>query len=235
VAATFEEWFRAALAGAVCGFVVSVPVGPVNLTVIHTALRRGFLAAFLAGAGAVSAELIYAGLMLAGHSTVLVHEPVALALRGLAVVVIAAVGVRSLLVRSEELEARSAAQLERADARWHHPRSFLLGFMLTISNLLLLLLWATLTAALYAHDWVRPGAVSRGGGLGGVAVGAATWCVVLAFFVSRAHRRVQPRTLAMLVRGCGLALVILAGGLAWRLVATVSSAPVTAPLGRDGP
>ena len=50
--------FESLVAGLVCGFVVAVPIGPVNLTVIKQALRRGFLPAFLVGLGAMSAETI---------------------------------------------------------------------------------------------------------------------------------------------------------------------------------
>jgi threonine/homoserine/homoserine lactone efflux protein len=40
---------RSLAAGCFCGFVVSVPVGPVNLTVINQALRKGFGIAFYRG------------------------------------------------------------------------------------------------------------------------------------------------------------------------------------------
>lgn len=232
---TFEEWLRAAVAGWVCGFVVSVPVGPVNLTVINAALQRGFVTAFLAGLGALSAELIYASLMLAGHSTVLEYPPVAVGLRVLAVVVIAAVGVRSLLMTTEQIEARSAAQLERADIRWHHPKSFLLGFLLTISNLMLLLLWATLSALLFAHDWVRAEGATRWWCLAGVGLGAMTWFFMLAFFVSRAHRRVRPQTLTRLVRGCGVVFLLFAGLLAYRLVVPARGAGGSERLWKGAP
>ena len=56
-------------AGAVTGFVVCLPIGPVNLTVINRALRKGFLAAFLVGCGAMCADLIYVSLALTGHAT----------------------------------------------------------------------------------------------------------------------------------------------------------------------
>jgi threonine/homoserine/homoserine lactone efflux protein len=209
---------RAAVAGLVCGFVVSVPVGPVNLTVINTALQRGFLPAFLAGLGAICAELIYAALMLAGHSTLLDNPQVVFGLRIFAVLVITGVGWRSLFITPEQIEAKSAAQIEKADARWHHPKSFLLGFVLTLSNLVLLLLWATLAAVLFAHDWVRPTGGSRWWCLAGVLTGATVWFFLLAFFVSRAHRRVRAQMLTKLARVCGVIFLIFAALAAYRLV-----------------
>src|SRR4249920_2894369 len=97
----------------ICGFVVSVPVGPVNLTVINNALRKGFLSAFLAGVGAIWAEAMYAALMLAGHSSILDKPGVAWTMRIVGVVVITVMGIRSILSKPEQIEARSAAAAER--------------------------------------------------------------------------------------------------------------------------
>jgi len=220
-----SDLMQAFLAGLGCGFIVSVPVGPVNVTVINNALRKGFLPAFLAGLGAIFAESFYAALMLAGHSSLLDRPTWSLALRIVAVVVMAGMGVRSLLAKPERFEAQSAATAERADERWHHPRTFLLGFVLTISNLMLVILWATLAAFLFAREWVGPGLLSRSTCLAGVFTGGAVWFLLLAFFVSRAHHRVKPRTLAWLVRACGVVLLVCAGLLAYRLVVPAKKTP----------
>ena len=60
-----ENYLQPILAGFIAGFIVAVPVGPVNLTVINQALRRGFFAAFLIGIGAMCAETVYAASRLA--------------------------------------------------------------------------------------------------------------------------------------------------------------------------
>ena len=214
----FDELLRALLAGLVCGFVVSVPVGPVNLTVINRALQNGFQRAFLVGLGAATAETIYAAVLLAGHTTILELPAVRDALRVVAVVVIAGVGLRALLFKEEKFEARDSAKAEKVDERWHHPRAFMLGFILTISNLMLVVLWATLAALLFARDWVQPPLASRATCTTGVFLGCVSWFLLLAFFVSRAHRRVKPKTLTILVRGCGVVFLLFAALLAWRLM-----------------
>jgi L-lysine exporter family protein LysE/ArgO len=212
-----ENFLQPLLAGFICGFVVSVPVGPVNLTVINQALRRGFGSAFLVGLGAICAEVIYASLMLAGHSSLVLTKPsIEYGMRVVAVVVIAAVGIRNLQIRPEKIEA-GAATVERVDARWHHPRSFLLGFILTISNLVLVLMWATLAAALFTHDWVQPDLPGRALCATGVFLGGVAWFLLLAFFVSRAHRRVKNETLILLVRSCGVLFLAFAALLAYKL------------------
>jgi threonine/homoserine/homoserine lactone efflux protein len=212
-----NDLFRALLAGYVCGFVVSVPVGPVNLTVINQALRRGFLTAFAAGVGAICAESIYAALMLAGHSTLLGNPRLMTGMRIGALVVITAIGIRSLLFKEEREEAHDQEKIKIVVERWHHPRSFLLGFLLTISNLMLVLLWATLATVLFAHEWVGPARVERAICVTGVFAGGVTWFFLLAFFVSRAHRRVKPQTLTVLVRACGVVFLLFAALLAYKL------------------
>ena len=216
-----NQLLLAFFAGLGCGFVVSVPVGPVNITVIKQALHKGFVPAFLAGLGAIVAESIYAVLMLVGHPTLPAQSKILFVMRIVAVVVIAGMGVRSLLTKPEQLESQSTATVERTDERWHHPKTFLLGFVLTISNLMLVLLWATLAALLFAREWVTPDLLCRMVCVAGVFAGGVVWFLLLAFFVSRAHRRVKPQTLMWLVRICGVVFLLFAGLLAYRLVVPV--------------
>jgi L-lysine exporter family protein LysE/ArgO len=190
-----ENYLQPILAGFIAGFIVAVPVGPVNLTVINQALRRGFFAAFLSA------------------------PRVVLAMRIIAVVVIAAMGFRYLLFKSTKVGASEVAA-QKLDERWHHPRSFFLGFALTISNLMLVVVWATVVTLLFAHEWVVPTRVSRLLCALGVLGGGSMWFLLLAFFVSRAHRRVKDETLTILVRCCGVLFLGFAGWLAWKLFQT---------------
>jgi threonine/homoserine/homoserine lactone efflux protein len=220
-----ENLLQPLIAGFVCGFVVSVPVGPVNLTVINQALRRGFGVAYLVGVGAMFAETLYASLMLWGHSSILdgprvfgiPRQHVVLALRIIAMIAIAGLGVRYLLFKAERLDA-SEATAQRLDERWHHPRSFFLGFALTITNFMLVVVWATLVTLLFAHDWVAPTRASRILCAVGVLTGGSTWFFLVAFFVSRAHRRVKTETLTVLVRACGALFLGFAALLAFTLI-----------------
>ena len=48
------------LSGVVAGYGIAIPVGPIAILILELGLRRGFWIAFSAGAGAASADLIYA-------------------------------------------------------------------------------------------------------------------------------------------------------------------------------
>jgi threonine/homoserine/homoserine lactone efflux protein len=219
-----ENLLRPFIAGIVCGFVVSVPVGPVNLTVINQALRRGFGVGFLMGLGAIFADALYASLMLWGHTSILEtprifgipRKNIVLGVRIAAVVAIAGLGVRYLLFKAEGLDA-SEAKAEKLSERWHHPQSFILGFALTVSNLMLVIVWATVVTVLFAHDWVTRTRVSRVLCVTGVLVGGAIWFFLVSFFVSRAHRRVKSETMTLLVRACGVLFLGFASLLAFKL------------------
>jgi threonine/homoserine/homoserine lactone efflux protein len=201
-----------------------VPVGPVNLTVINQALRRGFRAGLLMGLGAICADSLYASLVLWGHSSILQtpriygipRKSIILGVRIAAVVVIAVLGIRHLLFKAERLDA-SEAVASKLDDRWHHPRSFFLGFALTITNFMLVVVWATLITVVFAHEWVTPRLASRILCITGVLVGGSVWFFLVSFFVSRAHRRVKSETLTLLVRGCGVLYLGFAGLLAYKL------------------
>jgi threonine/homoserine/homoserine lactone efflux protein len=202
-------------AGFIFGFVASIPVGPVNLTVIDQALRRGFRRALWVGSGAICAETIYAGLALAGLARVPGHTALAYVLRVLAVLFVLLIGVRNFLFTPDE--ERSSAKAMKLDERWHHPAAWLLGFLMTLSNLTLIILWATLATFLHAHHWVQSTPASRAACIGGVLAGGLVWYVLLARMVSHAHRKSPPQVLHLLVRLSGLAFMGLALLLAYRI------------------
>ena len=52
----------AILTGFLAGIILSIPVGPVNLTILNEGARRGFKWASLIGIGATVMEIIYCGI-----------------------------------------------------------------------------------------------------------------------------------------------------------------------------
>jgi threonine/homoserine/homoserine lactone efflux protein len=52
------------LIGAAAGYGIAIPVGPIALLIVRTGLRRGFRLAAAAGAGAATADLVFASIAL---------------------------------------------------------------------------------------------------------------------------------------------------------------------------
>ena len=71
-----EHTSTAGVTGYVAGFLISIPVGPINLTIINEGARRGFFWALMIGCGSVLMESIYCAIALAGFSAFLGLEMV---------------------------------------------------------------------------------------------------------------------------------------------------------------
>src|SRR4026209_2467135 len=59
----------AALTGFISGLLLSIPVGPINLTIMNEGARRGFVWAGLIGLGAVVLEVIYCAIAFTSFSS----------------------------------------------------------------------------------------------------------------------------------------------------------------------
>jgi len=65
----FGPMLAAAGVGAVAGFIISMPVGPVNLTIVNEGTRAGFARAALISMGAVVMEVIYCVIAFTGFAS----------------------------------------------------------------------------------------------------------------------------------------------------------------------
>src|SRR2546427_3858875 len=61
-----SDYLIAAFTGFVSGFLASIPVGPINISIVNEGARRGFGWAFLIGLGATIMEVIYCAIAFAG-------------------------------------------------------------------------------------------------------------------------------------------------------------------------
>jgi threonine/homoserine/homoserine lactone efflux protein len=170
--------------GAMIGFAIAAPVGPIGVLCIRRTLAEGRAAGLVSGLGAATADATYAviaGFGLTSISTFLVGQQQAL--RGLGGLFLLYLGVRYFLQRPAE----GAAEAE--------PRGLLGGFAatfaLTLANPLTILSFAAIFAGL--------GIASAGGDylaaamlVLGVFAGSALWWLVLSTGVSASRSRFTP-------------------------------------------
>jgi|SRR5438128_8127833 len=92
------------VAGVIAGYGVAVPVGAIAVLIVDAALRRGLRVGLAAGAGAATADGLYAGVAaLGGVAIARVVAPVQTELRWLSVVVLALIAARGLAALRREL------------------------------------------------------------------------------------------------------------------------------------
>lgn len=177
----------AAVAGAIAGFGVAIPVGAVAVLIIETAARRGWRMGAAAGLGAATADGVYATLAgLFGAAIALVLAPWSLALRWASVVVLVGLGVRGLLVTGRT----SAADASDRPVAGRSLRGTYAAFLgITLLNPMTVAYFAALILGLPA---LRGGVPERLAFALGAFAASASWQLLLAGAGGLVHRHASP-------------------------------------------
>ncbi len=186
------------LAGAIAGFGVAIPVGPIAILIMDTALRRGLRPGLAAGAGAATADGIYATIAGIGGAAIAgVIAPISMPLRGASVVVLVAIAGRGLVSVRRQMGARAVAvggstgpvaDPEASSA--HRARATYLRFLgLTIVNPSTVVYFAALVVGLPA---VSGGAGERIVFAAGAFLASISWQSFIAVVGAVVHRRLPP-------------------------------------------
>jgi threonine/homoserine/homoserine lactone efflux protein len=210
-----EHSLTAMVTGLIAGFVVSIPVGPINLTIINEGARRGFKWAIMIGMGSVLMESIYCALALTGFSAFLAIPVVKAVMELVSFLFLLFLSWRFFSARSIPTHTHGADVIEQK----LHPRSaFMVGFVRVLGNPSVLLLWATLTATFLSHNWVDETWGDRVGCVIGVAMGAALWFLLLSWAVSKGHGKMSPRVLLRIEHFSGAIMLLAALWFGGRIV-----------------
>ncbi len=172
------------LAGVIAGYGIAIPVGPVAVLIIELGVRRGLRTAVAAGLGAATADALYALLaVLAGASIAALLEPVAPALKVVAVVVLVVIAGRGLYLALYHARigipggAVLPAQAGRTYARF---------LAITLLNPTTILYFGAL---ILGRPELGDGPSERGAFIVGAALASASWQLLLAALGALAHRR----------------------------------------------
>jgi threonine/homoserine/homoserine lactone efflux protein len=85
------------VAGLVAGYAVAIPLGAIGVLILGTSLRRGFPAGAAAGAGAATADAVYAAIAAVfGSAAARLLDPVAVPLRVASALVLIVIGIAGL-------------------------------------------------------------------------------------------------------------------------------------------
>ena len=198
---------QAILTGLISGLLISIPVGPVNLTIINEGARRGFRWALLIAAGAISMELIYCTVAFTGFASFFQKGLVKAAMELTSFVFLLFLGIKFLTARAIESPNKIEVRLEQ---KLHPHSAFMTGFVRVMGNPGVLLLWIVFAANFLSRGWVDPTGPTRFICISFVAVGAGLWFTCLSYFVSLKHRAINEKTLLLLEKGSGVGLITLA-------------------------
>src|SRR5712691_8242735 len=195
------------LTGLISGFLLSVPVGPVNLPIINEGARRGFKWAFLIGLGAVVMEVIYCALAFTGFASFFTRGYVKAAMELFSFVFMLFLGVKFLMAQTIPATNRIEAQIEE---KLRPHSAFMTGFVRVMGNPGVLVFWIILAANFISREWVDRSLPGKLCCTAGVAAGTSVWFLGLSWAVSLGHRKFSERTLLRMEHFSGIGLLVLA-------------------------
>jgi threonine/homoserine/homoserine lactone efflux protein len=201
--------------GLVSGFIISIPVGPINLAIINEGAKRGFRWGVLIGFGAIAMDIIYCATAFAGFAGMFTTPVLQASIQLLSFLALVYLGIKYL--QAKDLPATSKS-LEIVEHRLHPHTAFTIGFVRVLGNPAVLLFWIFLSAFIMSHEWIDDTWASRGACVVGMATGAFTWFVLLSFLVSLGHGRFSARSLVRMSHLSGLCLLLAALPVGIRLI-----------------
>ena len=197
----------AAFTGFLSGFILSVPVGPVNATIINEGARRGLVWALLIGFGASVMEVIYCGLAFTGFASLFTDIVVKAAGELISFIFMLYLGIRFLKTRAVTCVPGMEGRLEQ---RFHAHSAFGVGFVRVLCNPGVFLFWIVLAANFKSRDWVGSSVADVCWCVAGVGAGTSLWFSGLSYAVSRGHGKFNEKTLQRMEQASGIAMLVLA-------------------------
>ena len=209
---------QAVLTGLGSGLLVSIPVGPVNLTIINEGARRGFRWALLIAAGAISMELVYCTIAFTGFASFFEKGLVKAVMELTSFVFLLFLGFKFLTASAIESHNKFEERLEQ---KLHPHSAFMTGFVRVMGNPGVLLMWIVLAANFISRGWVDPTGPTRLVCVSGVALGAGLWFTCVSYYVSMRHQAISEKTLLLMEKCSGIGLITLAvihgGNIVWAM------------------
>ncbi|MBM3832283.1 MAG: hypothetical protein FJ403_03200 [Verrucomicrobia bacterium] len=213
--AEVSELLMASIIGLVAGFLISIPVGPINITILNEGATRGFRWAALIGLGAIAMDFIYCSVAFAGFSGLFTSRLIRAAIELLSFLVMVYLGIKYLLIKELPVTGKS---LERVEHRLHPHTAFMIGFVRVLGNPTVLLFWITLSASFISHEWIEDTWPSKGACVIGMSAGAFAWFIFLSFVVSLGHGKFSTKTLVRMSHFSGASFLVMAVLIGIRLV-----------------
>jgi threonine/homoserine/homoserine lactone efflux protein len=113
----FQSILFSALTGFISGLLLSMPVGPVNLTIINEGARRGFKWALLIGLGAATMDVIYCTIAFTGFSSFFKIRIIKTSMEVFTFVFMLFLGIKFLSAKTVMAPTRRPAGLKNASAK----------------------------------------------------------------------------------------------------------------------
>jgi arginine exporter protein ArgO len=190
--------------GLIAGYGIAIPIGPIAIVIIEFGIRRGFSVAFCAGAGAASADLVYAAIAsYAGTLLVSLLKPYSQIIHTISAFVLIALGLW-LLVASRRVRGMEAQEFHVST----RLGAYGLVFGLTLLNPLTVAYFTTLILGLRSNIASSPENVVLF--VSGAFLASLSWQSVVASVGGFGHERLSQK-LRLATFAVGNSIIVLIG------------------------
>jgi threonine/homoserine/homoserine lactone efflux protein len=192
------------LVGLIVGFLICIPVGPINVWVVNTLVRHNFRAAYSIALGGSLMDFIYFMIILMGLHLFHFSERTTLILKVVGVIFLLSFGLKELFVKKQNFTINDQDQKKAPKA----SSFFLLGILIYSSNPTLVATMSGIAAVikswnLFSNTFINYLALSIG-----LAFGSAAWFYILLRIVKRYQNRIPERFFINFSRACGALIVL---------------------------
>jgi len=203
----------AVLIGLATGIVISIPIGPINVTVISKGFKQGFANAFAVGLGASAMDFFYCGATMLGLSAIVHTLEVNIIFQVIGFVLLLYLGIRDIATKIESFKYENVVP---KNGRLHS--AFLVGVFMYISNPTLVAFWITLSGIIQSSAVIVHG-IGEGMLFAiGVGVGTALWYYSLLKVIFRKRDSFKAETLTVLSRISGCIMLAFSAYIGYQLL-----------------
>lgn len=191
--------------GIIVGFLICIPVGPINVLVVNTLIKRDFNSAFSIALGGSVMDFVYFIVILSGLSSLTFSPQTIVTLKVLGVVFLMGFGLKEILfVKKQTYYSSGSVEKSKSTIAGF----FLLGVAIYASNPTLAVTMsgvATIIKSwnLFPNDLKNYFALSSG-----IALGTASWFYLLLKIISKHQNKIPENFFINFSRACGVLIVL---------------------------
>ncbi|MDD4973029.1 MAG: LysE family transporter [Bacteriovorax sp.] len=199
--------------GLIIGFLSCIPIGPVNVWVVNTLIKRDFNSAFAIALGGCLMDFIYFMIVLTGLSFLHFSPKIILFFKIVGVVFLFLFGLKELIVKTRNFNLDEHSETNKTTLIGF----FLLGVVIYSSNPALIVSMSALAAAIKSWNLFNYNLRSYLSLSIGISLGSAFWFYLLLRIVKKYENKIPERFYANFSRVCGVLIVIISLYMAFKV------------------
>ena len=208
----------ALLVGLFIGFLMCIPVGPINIWVINTLLKHNFRSAFSIALGGAVMDFIYFMIILSGLSLFQFSLETVLVLKVLGVLFLLIIGLKEIFLPKSDVEV-DESKLKKIP---HASSFFLIGVLIYTSNPTLIATMTGLAAVIKSWHLFQENVLNHSLLSFGLATGSALWFFVLLKTVTKYQKKIPVKFYINFARTSGILIVVFSLYMAFNVYKEVS-------------